>query len=139
VRRDVQGAERRDEAGRVVALVGTERGPVATCLPAQHGLCGVALGGAGGRCQHGVDDQLAAVLHQQVAHMTELCLFAAPRRISRASGSVVEAWVALLRRSPWKSRSALPPPALLGGSSSLGLKLSMLAHAWISVPSTVKC
>ena len=64
-----------------------------------------------------------------------------PLRSSRASGSVVEACVALWRRSPWKSRSALrPPPA--GGSapgSALGLKLLRPANASISVPSTVKC
>jgi hypothetical protein len=52
----------------------------------------------------------------------------------------VSGGVALLRCSPWKSRSALRPPALPGGSSPpLALKLFMLAHASIRVPSTVKC
>jgi hypothetical protein len=42
---------------------------------------------------------------------------------SRASGSVVEVWVSLLRFSPWKSRSPLRPGA--GGSPlpSFGRKL----------------
>jgi hypothetical protein len=64
-----------------------------------------------------------------------------PLRNSRASGSVVEAWVALRRRSPWKWRSLLRPlPAGNPSSGSpLGLKLFMLAKASISVPSTLKC
>jgi hypothetical protein len=59
-------------------------------------------------------------------------------RISRASGSVVEACVSLLRFSPWKSRSPLRPAS--GGEPlpSFGRKLFMLAHASISVPSTEK-
>jgi hypothetical protein len=55
-----------------------------------------------------------------------------PLRTSRASGSVVEAWLALVRFSPWKSRSALRPPPLAGGSSPpscFGWKLFMLAQA----------
>jgi hypothetical protein len=65
-----------------------------------------------------------------------------PLRNSLASGSVVEAWVALLRFSPWKSRSRLRPPPLASGSSwsaSLGLKLFRLAQASIRLPSTEKC
>src|SRR6266702_3545780 len=58
---------------------------------------------------------------------------------SRASRSVVEAWVSLLRGLPRKSASPLRPGA--GGSPepSFGLKLFMLAHASINVPSTEKC
>jgi hypothetical protein len=76
VRRDVQGPERRDEARRVVTLVGAERCPLPTRLAAQHGLGSLALGGAGGRRQQGVDDEPATVLHQQEAHVAELGLLA---------------------------------------------------------------
>jgi hypothetical protein len=60
-------------------------------------------------------------------------------RASRASGSVVEACVSFERFSLRKLRSPLRPG--VGGSSwpSLRRKLFMLAHAWISVPSTGKC
>jgi hypothetical protein len=60
-------------------------------------------------------------------------------RASRASGSVVEAWVSFERLSLWKLRSPLRPGA--GGSSlpSLRRKLFIPAHAWINVPSTEKC
>ena len=61
-----------------------------------------------------------------------------PLRYNRASGSVVEACVSLLRFSPWKSRSPLRPGA--GGSPppSLVRKLFMLTQASISVPSSEK-
>lgn len=57
------------------------------------------------------------------------------------------AWVAFERFSPRKLASALRPPDAGGGSfgpepspgSSTGLKLFIDAHAWISVPSTLKC
>jgi hypothetical protein len=49
---------------------------VPTALTAQHGLGRVALGGAGSRRQHRIDDQAAPVLHQQMAHMAELGLLA---------------------------------------------------------------
>ena len=68
-------------------------------------------------------------------------------RASRASGSVVLAWVSLLRFWPRQSLSALrpaggggEPPA--GGSASapgLGWNDLWLAQAWMSVPSTEKC
>ena len=63
---------------------------------------------------------------------------------SLASGSVVEACVALVRVSPWKSASTLRPPEGGGGSSpgpspgSIGLTLFIDDHAWIIVPSTLK-
>src|SRR5690242_16411768 len=57
-----------------------------------------------------------------------------------ASGSVVAAWVRLLRFSPRKSMSSFRPPSAGGGCSPplLGLKLFRLAQAWTSVPSTEK-
>jgi len=58
---------------------------------------------------------------------------------SLASGSVVEAWVSLLRFSPWKSRSPLRPGSGGAPLPSLGQKLFMLAQASIRVPSTEKC
>jgi hypothetical protein len=53
----------------------------------------------------------------------------APLRNSRASASVIEAWVSLRRCSPWKSRLPLRPPP--GGSSApaFGRKLFIDAHA----------
>lgn len=62
------------------------------------------------------------------------------RRARRASGSVVDSCVAFVRRSPRKSTVGLPgSPSLFGGGPSLGFRLFWLAHALISVPSTVKC
>src|SRR5574340_662814 len=60
---------------------------------------------------------------------------------NRASGSVVEAWVALVRRSPRKSTLGLPGSSVGGGGtgSAFFLKLFWPAQASISVPSTVKC
>src|SRR5918992_4242305 len=52
-----------------------------------------------------------------------------PLRNSRASGSVVEACVSLLRRSPWKSRLVLRPPPGGSSRSSLDRKLFKDAHA----------
>lgn len=66
-------------------------------------------------------------------------------RNSRASGSVVEACVSFVRRSPRKFTSALRPAPDGGGPSSggsspstFGLKLFIDAQASISVPSTEK-
>src|SRR6185437_4876062 len=73
---------------------------------------------------------------------------------SRACGSVLLAWVSLLRGLPRQSRSALRPDEPLspdGASGSWGPSFSpdvasdfgwndlWLAQAWISVPSTEKC
>src|SRR5665213_48038 len=64
-----------------------------------------------------------------------------PLRARRASGSVVEWWVSLLRFSPWSSTSAFRPGA--GGPPlpppSLGRKLLCEAQASSRVPSTLKC
>jgi hypothetical protein len=51
-----------------------------------------------------------------------------PLRTSRASGLVVEACVALLRRSPWKSRAALRPPPAGGYAATCGSRPEAL-HA----------
>jgi hypothetical protein len=63
-------------------------------------------------------------------------------RASFASGSVVDSCVSLLRFSPWKSTLVLLGSSG-GGSSSFDepffLKLLRLAHASMSVPSTLKC
>ena len=48
----------------------------------------------------GIDDKAAAVLHQRMAHEAKLGFPAGLLRKSRASGSVVLAWVSLLRVSP---------------------------------------
>jgi hypothetical protein len=60
-------------------------------------------------------------------------------RAKRASGSVVEPWVALKRRSPWKSTVGLPGSRGGGRGVSFRRKLFSPAHASIKVPSTVKC
>jgi hypothetical protein len=62
-----------------------------------------------------------------------------PLRYSRASGSVVEAWLSLVRRSPWKSRLPLRPPVGGAPGSSLGRKLFIEAQASTRLPSTLKC
>ena len=64
-------------------------------------------------------------------------------RYSLASGSMVEACVALVRVSPWKSASRYVRPMAVGWSpgplpGSIGLTLFIEAHAWIIVPSTLK-
>ena len=63
----------------------------------------------------------------------------APLRNSLASGSVVEAWVSLLRFWPRKSCSPLRPASGGGPDPSFGRKLLVLAQASSSVPSTEKC
>src|SRR6266516_3479860 len=63
-------------------------------------------------------------------------------RMSRASGSVVDACVWLVRSSPRKLTVGLPGSSGGGrspGASSRGRKLLSEAHASIKVPSTVKC
>src|SRR5438552_18663255 len=60
-------------------------------------------------------------------------------RASRASGSAVDAWVVLRRRSPWKSTVGLPGSSGSAGGASFRLKLLRLVHASTNVPSTVKC
>src|SRR5680860_815986 len=69
-----------------------------------------------------------------------------PLRASRASGSVLEAWVVFERGSPWKSTLGFLPVPRVGTSppswsspSSLGRKLFKEAAASIKVPSTLKC
>ena len=105
---------------------------------------------------HGIDEMGRTVLRRRLGRSELLVFFAkqpaclitahtdkAPLpldfRASRASGSVVEACVSFERFSLRKLRSPLRPG--VGGSSwpSLRRKLFMLAHAWISVPSTGKC
>src|SRR5882757_705366 len=49
-----------------------------------------------------------------------------PLRYSRASGSVVEAWVSFERFWPWKSASALRPPPCAGGSPEPSFRLDAL-------------
>jgi hypothetical protein len=60
-------------------------------------------------------------------------------RINRASGSVVDAWVALVRRSPWKFTVGLPGSSGGVAPAPFFLKLFRPAQASIRVPSTVKC
>src|SRR5215470_14076381 len=50
-----------------------------------------------------------------------------PSRASRASWSVVEAWVSLLRRSPWKSTVGLPGSS--GGRAASSFRLKLLSPA----------
>ena len=59
-------------------------------------------------------------------------------RYSRASGSVVEAWVSFDRFSPCHCTSVLRPAGGSDGGPSFGLKLLCDAHAFNRVPSTVK-
>src|SRR5690606_21478983 len=62
-------------------------------------------------------------------------------RDRRASGSVLDSCVSLLRRSPRKSTSSLrpPPPGRSSPPPSFGRQLLCDAQASISVPSTLKC
>jgi hypothetical protein len=64
VGRDVTSAQIGHEARHIVRLVGAQGRAVAPCLAAAHGQRGCGLGGAGGRCQHGIDDQNVPVFHQ---------------------------------------------------------------------------
>ena len=93
-----------------------------------------------------VDDEAVPVLHQDMPGVGELGLFALTLAGQTASGSVVEAWVSFVRRSPWKSTSGLRPPLAGGGVLALvpllrllGRKLLSEAAASIRVPSQLKC
>src|SRR5919202_2897179 len=56
----------------IESLVRAQRDPAVARNPADHRLRGLPLGGAGGVCGFGVDDQAIAVFHEQVAHVTAL-------------------------------------------------------------------
>jgi hypothetical protein len=62
-----------------------------------------ALGDSSGRRQLTIDGEAMPVFHQHVLPIVSLASWPWPLRNSCASRSVVEACVALLRRSPWKS------------------------------------
>src|SRR5439155_17384 len=128
-----------DEVPRVVPLVGSEGDPPRRRQGSEQlqrrGPLGVAAGGD----DAAADGETIAVLHHHVAGIAELGFVPWPLRASRASGSVVEPWVVLLRRSPWKFTVGLPGSSGGAGGASFRLKLLRLAHASTSVPSTVKC
>ncbi|EQB16332.1 hypothetical protein L284_09665 [Novosphingobium lindaniclasticum LE124] len=78
MRGDAHLAQCLDEGGGVVVLVRAQRDPMAPFHPAQHGQCGIALGGAGGVGEDRIDNEAIAVLHEDMGHMAQLgCL--APR------------------------------------------------------------
>ena len=136
VRRDRLDPEVGDEAGGVVGLVHPERLVMGTGPIADHVQRRLALGRAGRPRQPGIDRRAIPVLHEHIAHIGQPGRLTRPLRMSRASGSVVDAWVSLLRFSPWKSRSPLRPGPGGVPPPSFGRKLFMLAQATIRVPST---
>src|SRR5207249_9907279 len=82
-----------------------------------------------------IDSEAMPVLHQHVPVVVQLGFLT----LSHASTTDAEAWVALVRRSPWKFTVGLPGSSGVGGDASFRWKLLRLAHASINVPSTVKC
>jgi hypothetical protein len=87
-----------DKRGDIVGLVGTERDPSATISSAaSRSTMPVARVSPD---QPGIDHQSVPVLHQNVPQIGKLGRRPGPLRYSRASGSVVEACVSLLRFSP---------------------------------------
>jgi hypothetical protein len=107
------------EAGDIVGLVGSERHPVTAGSGRRHVERGLAFRHTGDQGQTRVDHQSMPVLHQNMAQIGQLGRLAWPpcfrrgrlSRYNRASGSVVEVCVWLLRFSPWKLRSPLRPGA----------------------------
>ena len=97
------------EISGVIRLVRTDRDSMHARNLFQHQHCCMTLGGASGREDFRRDDESVAVLCQQVPVVAQLGLtFPLPLRARRASGSVVDPWVSLLRFSPWKSTVGLP-------------------------------
>ena len=89
------------EVGRVEALVGTNGdAPGARRIAHDHVLRGLALDRARHLSQFRLDDEAVAVLGHDVARVGELGLLAFALLVELGLGSVVEAWVSLLRRSP---------------------------------------
>src|SRR6266446_3372798 len=108
MRRHVVRTQIGDKAGHIIGLVGAEGDPVIARTVRYHLYGSLALGRAGGQGQTRVDHQSVPVLHQNVPEIRQLGRLAWPPcfrrgrllRYSRASGSVVETWVSLLRVSP---------------------------------------
>ena len=125
MRRDVEDTDGGDEVRGIIALVGAECGrwrpvwPASMAPAAARSAVPVAAVSMASTSSPLWFSMSRWPIWQSFASLPR------PRRIKRASGSVVEAWVALVRFSPWKSRSALRPPPAGGSSSaaSLGLKL----------------
>ena len=53
-----------------------------------------------GGARHGIDDETMAVFDDEMAEISEPRFVRVPLRYSFASGSVVDAWVSLVRASP---------------------------------------
>jgi hypothetical protein len=93
----------RDKIGGIISLVRTQSdaaGPRQALI--KHFDRGASLGRPVGFDDLKVDQQPIAVLHQRIARVAQLGFLARTLRVKRASGSVVDSWVALERRSPWK-------------------------------------
>ena len=103
----------------------------------------VALGGAVGLGQPGIDDQPMPVLRHDVTHVAELGFLALPfakqARIGVGGRSVRLVRALLAVEVALGIAPAAGPPARRLRLPSFGTKLFMLAHASISVPSTEKC
>jgi hypothetical protein len=100
VRRHLDQPEGLDEVPRVIPFVGADRDPVRGRHVAEH-LQGRSALPVAARPRHApLDRQAVAILHEDMALVGELRLVARRLANSRASGSVVEPWVTLLRRSP---------------------------------------
>ena len=135
VRRHPELAEGGDELLRVVALIG----PEGRARPQVRGQRRLALRGPQGLRHAQVHEQPRPVLDQHVPLVDQLGLVLVALAGRPGAGSVVDACVALRRRSPWRFTVGLPGSSGGVGGAPLRLKLLSPAHASISVPSTVKC
>ena len=88
------------EVSGVIRLISTDCDSMSARNLFQHQHCCMTLGGASGREDFRRDDESVVVLCQQVPVVAELGFLPLPLRARRASGSVVDAWVSLLRFSP---------------------------------------
>src|SRR5882762_92876 len=134
---EAAGSHLRHEGARIGAAIGPQGGAGGHAV--DHGQCGLPFRGARGGGDASLHHQPLAVVHPRMAEVAELGFVLVALGISRASGSVVEACVALLRRSPWKFTVGLPGSSGGVRGSPGFLKLFNPAQASIRVPSTVKC
>jgi len=124
MRRHPQLAQFVDEVAGVIALVRPQCRPLLPRNPLSHRLGRLPLGRPRRLRHAGVDHQAVPMLHQHMPQITQLRLLPLAFLNRRASGSVVEACVALVRRSARKSKLGLPGSSESSGGGATCLRLN---------------